>query len=223
MSMKSWAQKEIDIACKRERGNAPEDEWDYGVACYESALKAYNSLMGDGHSGYSIGFTKNILNRLIDGNPLTPIEDTPDIWNDITSDITRVDDTVTMYQCNRMSSLFKYLYSDGSIEYKDIDRDYCIDIHDDKNTYHSGVISKVVYEMFPIVMPYSPEEPIKVYCEDFLVDVKNGDYDTVGIFYAIKPDGEKVEINRFFKESKEGWEEIEVEEYYERKEKPINS
>ena len=215
MSMKSWAQKEIDIACKRERGNAPEDEWDYGVACYESALKAYNSLMGDGHSGYSIGFTKNILNRLLDGKPLTPIEDTTDIWNDITS----IADTATVYQCNRMSSLFKYLYSDGLIEYKDIDSYYCIDIHDDKNKYRSGIVSKVVVEMFPITMPYSPGDPIKVYCEDFLVDVKNGDYDTKGIFYAIKPEGEKVHIYRFFKEENNQWVEIDEKEYYDRKEK----
>lgn len=76
MSLLEWAKKEVEIASKRERGNNPEDKWDYGVACYESALKAFESLLGDGHSGMSIGFTKNILNRLIDGKPLTPIEDT---------------------------------------------------------------------------------------------------------------------------------------------------
>ena len=79
MDMKSWAEKEIEIACAREKANAEDsDEWNYGVACYQSALKAFNSLCEDGHSGMSIGFTKNILNRLIDGKPLTPIEDIPE-------------------------------------------------------------------------------------------------------------------------------------------------
>lgn len=70
MSMLEWAKNEIAIASKRERGDKPEGEWDYGCACYDSALRAFESLLGDGHSGMSIGFTKNILNRLIDGKPL---------------------------------------------------------------------------------------------------------------------------------------------------------
>ena len=68
MNMKEWAEREVKIACKRENPDRKEGEWDYGCACYESALKAFNSLLDDGHSGYSIGITKQILNRLIDGN-----------------------------------------------------------------------------------------------------------------------------------------------------------
>ena len=49
-----------------------------------------------------------------------------------------------------------------------------------------------------------------------MTDRKNGDFDTVGIFYAIKPYGEKVEINRFFKESEDGWKEIDEAEYIKR-------
>ena len=58
-------------------------EWDYGCACYESALKAFGSLCEDGHSGFSIGLTKAILNRLINNKPLLPIEDTDEVWSDI--------------------------------------------------------------------------------------------------------------------------------------------
>ena len=82
--MKTWAEKEVEIACARERSNSTEEgEWNYGCACYESALKAYKCLMEDGHSGFSISITKHILTRLIEGKPLTPIEDTDDIWNDV--------------------------------------------------------------------------------------------------------------------------------------------
>lgn len=38
MSMLEWAKNEIAIASKRERGDKPEDEWDYGCDCYDSAL-----------------------------------------------------------------------------------------------------------------------------------------------------------------------------------------
>ena len=68
-----------------------------------------------------------------------------------------------------------------------------------------------------------PGKPIKVYCEDFLTDEKNGDFDTVGVFYALKTENgeqKKIEINRFFKESKcceTGWIEITRREYSERK------
>lgn len=70
MSMMEWAKREVEIASKRERGDKPESEWDYGCACYDSALKAFESLCGDGHSGFSIGITKGILNRLIERKPL---------------------------------------------------------------------------------------------------------------------------------------------------------
>ena len=219
MSMQTWAEKEIEIACKREReasGVENDGDWDYGCACYESALKAYKSLMGDNHSGFSINITKRILNRLIDGKPLTPIEDTEDVWIDI-SDISGLHGEEVNYQCKRMSALFKYVYADGTVKYGDIDRCYEIDINNPNNTFSSGLVTKIIDEMFPITMPYSPGKAITVYCEDFLTDKKNGDFDTRGIFYAVKPDGEKIEINRFFKESKDGWDEIDETEYNQRK------
>ena len=106
MNMLEWAKNEIEIACKRERGDKDSNEWDYGVACYESAFKAFESLMEDGHSGMSIGFTIQILNRLIAGKPLTPIEDTEDIWKECALR----NGECTTYQCNRMYSLFKEVY-----------------------------------------------------------------------------------------------------------------
>jgi hypothetical protein len=65
MNMADWAKNEIEIACKNERGDKNPEEFDYGCACYESAYKAFQSLMEDGHSGMSIGFTKAILRVFI--------------------------------------------------------------------------------------------------------------------------------------------------------------
>ena len=49
MSMLEWAKREVEIACKRENPDKKEGEFDYGCACYESALKAFESLCEDGH------------------------------------------------------------------------------------------------------------------------------------------------------------------------------
>lgn len=75
MNMTTWAEREVELACKKENPERKEGEFDYGCACYESALKAFKSLMEDGHSGSSIHLTKEILVRLIEGKVLTPIEE----------------------------------------------------------------------------------------------------------------------------------------------------
>ena len=224
-NMLDWAKREVEIACKKENPNRKEGWFDYGCACYESALKAFESLCGDGHSGYSIRMTQSILNRLIDGTPLTPIEDTDDVWNMSYTN----DNGEMVYQCNRMSALFKTVHSDGSVDYSSNDHCYCIDINNPKNTYSSGLVRRIINKMFPITMPYIPGEPIKVFCEDFLTDKNNGDFDTVGVFYALKEENRepiRIEINRFFrepfkneKESEEfpGYVEISKEEYDSRK------
>ena len=213
------AEKEVEIACENERkaSGTKAGEWDYGCACYESALKAYHSLSEDGHSGFSIGMTKYILNRLIDGKPLTSIEDTEDVWSDIT-DLSGYRGEIVNYQCKRMSSLFKYVYSDGTVKYHDVDR-YCgINMNNPYDSYHSGLIDRVMEEKFPITMPYFPaSKPFKVYCENFLVDPENGDYDTVGIFYTITPEDCTVKLNRFFKEENDEFVEIAKAEYDMRK------
>ena len=220
MGMLNWAENEIDIACKRERaGSDDKNGWDYGVACYESALKAFKSLMKDGHSGYSIGITKNILVRLIEGKPLTPIEDVPEAWNMLTYRGRNSDEE---YQCKRMSALFKYVYSDGTVKYSDIDRVICANVNNPDICFTAKVARDIIDAMDPITMPYTPKsKPYKVYMEDFLTDPANGDYDTQGVLYAIDPDGNKIEINRYFAEINHRFVEITAERYFERKAKAV--
>ena len=227
MDLNKWAEKEVEIACKKENPNRKVMEFDYGCACYESALKAFKSLTEDGHSGFSIGITKHILNRLIDGKPLTPIEDTDDVWDLIEANSRR-----TSYLCKRMSSLSKQVYNDGHIEYKDINRVIAYDIDKPDLDYYTGLADNLVNEMYPITMPYMPyDKSFEVCFETFLTDKKNGDFDTKAILYLIKPDGERVEINRYFREPESdieekhtyhGWIEISKEEYEERKAKRID-
>lgn len=193
MSMLDWAKREVEIACKRENPERKEGEWDYGCACYESALKAFESLCEDGHSGFSIGLTKNILNRLIDGKPLTPIEDTDDNWRFSFDE----EDGTKVYQCKRMGALFKHVYQDGSVTYDSNDRFVGVHVNSPNICFGAKYIRKIMEEVVgPITMPYMPEsEPYYVYCEDFLFDPKMGDFDTVGLLYYIAPDGERKDLD----------------------------
>ena len=216
-SMDLWAEREVELACENEKsGNNQDGFSEYGCACYRSALKAFNSLMEDGHSGMSIGITKDILNRLIMGKPLLPITDTDDIWD---TDMSFEKNGEKSIQCKRMSSLFKHIKEDGVVSYNDVSRTVCIDIHNPNNSYHSGLADKIIDEISPIKMPYMPTvKPYYVYCEYFLYNSENGDFDTVGVFYAITPNGDKIKINRFFAEKDNKFEEIDIFKYDARKE-----
>lgn len=214
MSLEKWAEEEIKIACTNENPDWDGESFDYGCSIYMSALKAFKSLLEDGHSGCSVQFAKQILCRLIDGKPLTPIEDDEDNW------INRGDrDSNSGYVCyqnKRMSSLFKYVYDDGAIKYSDVDR--VVLIEPDGSGWHNGLASRIVDEMFPISMPYSPaDKAYEVHVEDCLFDANNGDYDTRCFKYMIKPDGTKVDIERYFAEKNCEFVEISREEYEERK------
>lgn len=212
MSMTEWAKREVELAYKREAPNRKDGEWDYGCACYESALKAYLSLMEDEHSGMSFGFTRQILNRLMEGKPLTPIEDVPEVWNDVTWD-----DKETVYQCRRMGGLFKHVKKDGTVTYSDVNRVVCHNIGDNV-CYTSGDATRLIDKLYPITMPYFP--PLGRYeitREELLTDRKNGDYDTWAYLTLKTPDGESFTMFRYFKENGNRAVEISVDEYGKRK------
>ena len=217
MGLVEWAEKEVELACKKENPNWDGKSFDYGIACYQSALKAFKSLCEDEHSLMSIGFTQGILNRLIDVKCLTPIEDTEDIWNEITVQ----EDGSKCYQCKRMSSLFKDVSPNGEVSYHDNDRAALID--ENGMRWHNGRASRLIHEMYPIKMPYyPPQEPYKIYEETFLVDPANGDYDTWGYSYLITPEGERVELNKFWAKKNGESVEISKEEFEERKAKRVD-
>lgn len=213
MSMSEWAKNEVALACKQE-APCQKGMWDYGGSCYESALKAYLSLMEDGHSGMSFGFTRNILNRLLESKPLTPIEDIPENWYQTV--IEKEDDAVT-YQCKRMSSLFKTVHSDGNITYTDVDRYYCINMDDPKCTYGGGGAGQILDEYFPIEMPYYPPSGYyKVYTREYLTDRANGDFDTKEYCSIVSPNGIAVSVYRYFGEDNGKWKELSKEEFEKR-------
>lgn len=219
MKQSEWAENECQKICKQINPNFEfgKEQFDYSCSCYESALKAYKSLCEDGHSGYSFNITKHILIRLMEGLPLSPITE-EDFPNDITG-FDSSDGSVT-YQCPRMSSLFKDVYKDGTIQYRDVNRCYCINIECPSDTYSTWT---PIDELFPIKLPYSPfKEKYKIYTQTFLFDKNNGDYDTKAYLYVITPDGTKIDLNIYRAEKNGKWCNITLEEYNERLEKRID-
>ena len=218
MSIYNWAEQECRLACKRENPNFDFDsnDFDYGCSCYKSALKAYKSLIDDNHSGASFSFTRDILERLMRHEPLTPITD--DDFKGGTL-IYSDEDLASMglkseIQCPRMSSLFRKETLDGKITYSDVDRAYCVNVENPSDTFSCGMETNIIDEMFPIQMPYLPKRGrYELYVQTFLTDKKNGDFDTRGVLYLITPDGKKIYINRFYTEKNGKMVEISKEEY----------
>lgn len=181
MTMTEWAEREIAAACKRENPNWDGKSFDYGCSCYQSALKAYNSLMDDGHSGYSFGMTKNILKKLLDNIPLLPITD-KDFFIDEresleSSESLKKRGLKSSIRCPRRSSLFRKENFEGNIKYTDVDRYYCINAEKPSYTFISS-ITNFIDELYPISMPYTPSPTkFKVYVREWLTDNTHGDFD----------------------------------------------
>lgn len=207
MTTEEWAEREIKIACKKENPNWNGKSFDYGCACYQSALKAYKSLCEDRHSGTSFNITKNILIRLMEGLPLKPITDDdftntePEIWE--SPEYLKKVGLKSNIQCPRMFSLFRKETLNGKITYTDVERTI---MYDATGCCYSGIASRLVDEMFPITMPYYPsKEKYKVYGETFYmadgVDKTAehiGTYNLVKIYYIITPNNERIEVNKEF-------------------------
>ena len=217
MSMYEWAEQECRIACKKENPNFDFDsnDFDYGCSRYKSALKAYKSLAEDGHSGMSFSFTRDILERLMRHEPLTPITDDDFEGGNYLYPDERLASLglKSEIQCPRMSSLFRKETVDGKVTYCDVNRAYCVDIETPSDTFSSSA-NNIVDELFPIKMPYLPEKgKYKVYVQTFLTDKKNGDFDTRGVIYLITPDGKRIDINRYYTEKNGEMVEIPKDEY----------
>lgn len=181
MTMTKWAEREIAAACKKENPNWDGKSFDYGCSCYQSALKAYKSLMDDGHSGYSFSITKNILKKLLDEIPLSPITDKDffiDKCESLESDESlRKRGLKSHIQCPRRSSLFREEDLKGNIKYRDIERYYCINAENPSDTFSSS-IDNFIDKLYPITMPYIPSsERFKVYVKYWLTDKSHGDFD----------------------------------------------
>lgn len=227
MNMIDWATREIKLVSENGNPNLGGKELCNGsdYACYLLALKAYEFLVNYGHNDIGFRLTKNTLIRLMEGLPLTPIND-EDFFskNDNNEFEFESEENLkerglkSIIQCPRMPSLFRAETIDGEVTYSDINICYCIDIHNPNYAYTNGLVFRIIEEMFPISMPYYPEkDKYKVYTEDFITDKKNVGFDTIGFLFYVTQKGEIVGINRFFVKEGINLVEISKEEYEKRK------
>ena len=188
-----------------------DDEMVYDSSVILSANKAFRVIKTAGHTKEELIQMVDTLTRLVDWKPLFPIQE--DEVNDEGYEM----NGQKIYDYERYSGLFKRVYPNGKVEYGDVHMAVGVNINNE-DEYQSGLVDRIAQEIRPIEFPYLPPTiPYRVYEEDFLVNPKHGDYDTVGFFYMIEPDGTRIEINRFFKEDGFEFVEITKEEYEERK------
>lgn len=211
MSQLDWAKRECEIAYKRENPDWDGKSFDYGCNCYQSALKAFESLCKDEHSGASWGITTHILEKLMRNQPLSPIEDIKEDWN-----LCSEENGIKTYQNKRMSSLFKDVSEDGdisNISFNDVER---VAFYEFGNNWssHYGRASRLVDELYPISMPYVPDLK-KFVVEGFLFDsekAEKGVYNTSIITSVTTPGGFKRKVLVCDGDTENGWGEIKVSE-----------
>lgn len=202
------AMREIELAKKyqHEGSDAKSDIAMNGYvnACYDSALKAYKSLAEDGHSGMSWSITRRILEDLMHDRPLSPIEDVPESWNLV--GLGQKGSEYKTYQCNRRSSLFKDVYSDGTVKFHDIDNDVLVEVSlTDGHSYGLGskrsdmILEKYAPEALEIKFPYMPPRERWVVRISAEINSTLADRDKSIYFlsYIQKPNGEYIDINKF--------------------------
>lgn len=193
---KEWANKEAEYVAKhvtmKYGNNIPMTE------CYEmvvnEAVKLFNELEDLPHTEESKVMIKRFLSRLIEDKPLSPIEDSGDMWDEVGSHAGE-DSEVTLYINKRLRTLYRREVRDIKKDvltektYHDTARVTCINTIDGKEVTLS-LVNDYVDEYFPIKFPYFPTN--KYVVEVIMFNHKNpledGGEDTISIETIIDPD-----------------------------------
>lgn len=214
--MTKRVREEVEYAIDCERKSAVEENdynfLDYVVECYRSALRTYETMAADGHSGMSWSLTRQILNRLMEGKPLKGLNsylDRPEEWSSNNS----FDDDIIRFNNKRYNPLYCESTENDMI-YHDVDR-WVFEAPDHPNIpWHNGFLSSYLDEKFPIQFPYNPIT-IHVRVEEILTDPAHGDYDAQHIIDFADPEtGRKVCVNAYFEEVDGKWQEIGKKKWY---------
>ena len=187
---------------------------EYACACVDSAAKAYKAML-KAESPVS-DRAKELLNRLIKGQPLSPI--TEDDFQAVLHmpleewevNMLRRNHLKSSTRCPRMFSLFREEDLDGNVTYSDVERVVYMDQRG--NTWGNGEITRIVDRMFPITLPYYPaDKPFVVHGRDYYMegdedksDEHRGTTNVTYYDYLITPDGKRVELNIKIDEREEG-------------------
>ena len=220
---KMWVQKIDQFMVYLEKNPVPNSIYDEKRLKMLSGVKSFLTnyiIKPESYDYVSMFCVSDIFKRLALGLPFYEITDSPEEWSDVIDKNEELG--TTTYQALRYTSLFKVVDNNtGEVYYQEINRFEGIYKNRRYVHFHFDLIDRVLRPIFPITMPYYPTaDNIKVTTEDFLVDPRNGDFDTFGIFYAEDPYSGIRQINKFFKEDSKsdfGWKEISRLEYLLRK------
>lgn len=186
---------------------------EYACACVDSAAKAYEVLLKSENPVSDRA--KELLNRLIKGQPLSPITEDDfkaalhrplEEWE---VNMLKRNHLKSNTQCPRMFSLFREEDLDGNVTYSDGDRVVYMDQRG--HTWGNGEIIRMVDKMFPITLPYYPADKRFVvhgreYYMEGDVDKSEENRGTTNVRYydyLITPDGKRIELNQVYDEREE--------------------
>ena len=140
------------LFAEQELARIPKDDDGMQEIINKHILDMVKVFSDEGHSGSTASYTIHILERLLRYLPLSPIEDTPEDWNEVSQDI---------YQHRRCSQVFK---DKNQFEGKAYILDAKVFSDDGGKTWFTNSNSREVIE-FPYAVSASPRR--------YLVD-KNG-------------------------------------------------
>lgn len=194
--------KEVEYAIECERKEAGDlndySFMDYIIECYRSALRAYEAMAADGHSGMSWGLTRQIFGRLAEGKPLKRINsyhDRPEEWAEQSHWV--VADSVVLTNIRYPSLSYRRGVS-GEELYHDTDRWVFEEANRPNIPWYNEFLATYLEEKFPIQFPYWPIM-IHVRIEELLTDPAHGDYDAQRIIDFVDPEtGEVVKVDACF-------------------------
>lgn len=216
--MTKRVREEVEYAIECERKGAIEENddtfLDYVIEGYRSALRAYETMAADGHSGISWGLARQIFARLAEGKPLKNLnsyEDRPEEWGERSH--WTVGDCAVLSNI-RYPALSYRVNASGKAIYHYTDR-WVFEAPDYPNIpWHNGFLANYLDEKFPIQFPYNPIT-IHVRVEEILTDPAHGDFDAMRVIDFADPEtGRKVSIDVCFEEVDGKWQEIGKKKWY---------
>ena len=191
-TMTDWAEREVEIFLENLKKSIKEDDdFKYSESIYNDALKVYKLLMSQGHSGFSYSTVCYILKKLMTNIPLTAITGKDEEW---TPTPCEVSESFKLFQNIRHYSLFKEVYTDGTVRYTDVDRYVCIDMETNGN-FSFRKAEDILDGLFPITMPYEPKE------EQFKIRTRRRYKDNdigIHVLDILTPFGSVIYIDKYF-------------------------
>ena len=150
---------------------------------------------------------EDTISKLIDGIPLTPVENNDDDWL-----IRDIDKTREIYKHKRLNTLYK-LVEDGKITYIG-GKNYLV-VCDEEYVYDSSctIVSEILDKLYPVTFPFTPNKGVYIAHIEKCLSNRNNDkdkegFDTIYVKNIIEPSGKIINIDLYYSRTVDNWSEI---------------